>query len=207
MERTKSIDDFDASVWYNRLIATASNSNSLERYNQLVQLHKETLAFYIPALRSLTNEQASATSSDGRPIAIVVAHIMGWEEWQVQIFTDANRNARLNEQMQLQGYFDTDTNEKVSFSGVDDFNAYQAKKYMNTPWQEIKDKAIQTASDLQSVFPENPSDEWIDFLDHTPLHTWHLTPEHTLEIPAGWYLWMVSLKHEAVEHRKDLLHV
>lgn len=24
-------------------------------------------------------------------------------------------------------------------------------------------------------------------------------------IPAGFYLWMVSLKHEAIEHRRDLV--
>ena len=61
-----------------------------------------------------------------------------------------------------------------------------------------------TARKLQSFFPEDPTEEWLSFLDQKPKRFWKLKEEYTLDIPAGWYLWMVSLEHEAVEHRADL---
>lgn len=190
--------------WYERLLDIASETDTNKRYAHLVQLHRETLDFYLPAIQALTEEDASRQSSDGRSVSCVVAHIMAWEDWQVQVFTDSNKDERLRQQMKLKNYFDSEAGKFVDFKDVDDFNAYQAVKYSRWSWADIQQKAVDTALELQSMFPPNPSPEWIDFLESTPIHVWKVLPNRTLTVPAGWYLWMVSLEHEAVEHRKDL---
>lgn len=205
--RLKRLEDseFQPDVWYRNLIDIASNPNVTERYQSLVQLHQATLGFYLPAIQAITSEVAASPSSDGRPISIVVAHIMAWEEWQTQIFGDQNREERLQKQMKLQGYYDTDSGTAVDFKSVDDFNCYSAKRYAEKPWNKIRQKAVETALQLQYFFPPNPKPDWINFLEKTPEHNWKITPGTVLSVPSGWYLWMVSLEHEAVEHRKDFI--
>jgi hypothetical protein len=196
---------FQPDVWYRNLIDIAKIPNVNKRYQSLVQLHQATLDFYLPAVQAITSETAASPSSDGRPVSLVVAHIMAWEEWQTQIFGDQNKEERLQKQMKLQGYHDTDSGTTVGFNNVDDFNGYSAKRYADKPWKKIQQKAVKTALQLQSFFPPNPKPDWIDFLESTPEHNWKITPGTVLSVPSGWYLWMVSLEHEAVEHRKDLV--
>ena len=196
---------FQPDVWYRNLIDIAKTLNISERYQSLVQLHQATLDFYLPAVQAITSETAASPSSDGRPVSLVVAHIMAWEEWQTQIFGDQNREERLQKQMKLQGYYDTDLGTTVSFKNVDDFNGYSAKRYADKTWEKIQHKAVETALQLQSCFPPTPKLVWIDFLEKTREHNWKIIPGTVLSVPSGWYLWMVSLEHEAVEHRKDLI--
>lgn len=196
---------FQPDIWYKNLIDIAINLNTKERYQSLVQLHQATLDFYLPTIQAITSETATSPSSDGRPISLVVAHIMAWEEWQAQIFGDPNKKERLQKQMKLQGYYDTGSGTTVGFKNVDDFNGYSAKRYADKPWNKIQQKAIESALQLQSFFPPTPKPDWIDFLEKTPEYNWKITPGTVLSVPSGWYLWMVSLEHEAVEHRKDLV--
>lgn len=197
-------NELQAGTWYSNLIEMAKKPDIRQRYDSLVQLHQQTLDFYIPTIRTITPETA-ASSRGGRPRSLVVAHIMGWEEWQVQIFSDPNRDERLRKQMKLQEYYDVEAVKMVDFKNIDDFNAYNAQRYAGKPWEEVQKKAIDTALQLQSFFPPTPDQSWIDFLENTPEHNWKIIPGTTLTIPSGWYLWMVSLEHEAVEHREDLL--
>lgn len=196
---------FQPDLWYRDLIDIAKIPNTKERYQSLVQLHKATLDFYLPTIQAITSEAAASPSSDGRPMSIVVAHIMAWEEWQTQVFGDQNREERLQKQMKLQEYYDTNSRMTVDFKNVDDFNDYSAKKYADKPWNRIQQKAVEAAFQLQSFFPPTPEPDWVDFLERTPEHNWKITPGTVLSVPSGWYLWMVSLEHEAVEHRKDLV--
>jgi len=167
------------------------------------------LDFYIPAVRSLTEEEAWRKSNDGRPIALVVAHIMAWEEWQIQVFTDPDKKQRLAQQMKLRSYYDPENDPErinpLNFETVDDFNTYQAEKYKSWIWQDIQEKAIKIALDLRLLFPQNPPEGWVEFLESTDSRDWQILPNKTITVPAGWYLWMVSLKHEAVTHRQDLI--
>lgn len=194
---------FNSKTWYQNLVEIAFLPPR-QRYDALVELHALTLEDYLRRLTAMSNKQAYEASSDGRTKAIVVAHIMGWEEWQIQVFSDPNRGERLGKQIKLQGYYDDEKDAHVDFKGVDEFNTYQGQRYASWQWTDIRDKAIDIAEKLRSFFLEQPAEEWINFLENTPVRRWQLTPEHVLTIPAGWYLWMVSLKHEAVEHRKDL---
>ncbi|MBI4226467.1 hypothetical protein HY612_05135 [Candidatus Roizmanbacteria bacterium] len=194
---------FNPESWYQNLVRMAALPLR-PRYDSLVALHAVTLQDYVAHLTSMTEETAYQLSSDGRTRALVVAHIMAWEQWQTQIFADPDKEERVKKQMRLEGYYDDEKDEYVDFNNVDDFNSYQAQKYANWRWEDIRKKAIKVAKKLQSFFPENPSEEWLNFLEETQPYSWKLTEEHTLTVPATWYLWMVSLEHEAVEHRKDL---
>lgn len=200
LERKENIEF--TKKWYDNLIKISSIPDPKERYERLVVLHKETLHFYISTLQSITIEKARQKISDGRTIAEVVAHIVAWEEWQIQVFNDPNRQGRLKEQINLCGYFDAENNKVVDFKNVDDFNAYQTEKYSKWKWKNIQQKATSTATKLREIFPDIPSDGWINFLESTPSHQWKILPNKTITVPAGWYLWMVSLEHEAVKLRK-----
>lgn len=205
MRRHSENSMYSSDIWYRNLINTAKLTDLKQRYGFLVGLHQATLDFYLPAVQTITPEMAASPSSDGRPCSLVVAHIMGWEEWQTQVFGDPDRDERLRKQMKLEEYYDVDAGKMVDFKGVDDFNDYNAKRYSGKPWSEIRQKAVSTALQLQSFFPPSPDKDWIYFLENTPEHNWKIISGTTLSIPSGWYLWMVSLEHEAVEHRRDLL--
>lgn len=191
--------------WLDHIFNIASIEDTKSRYGELVKLHQKSLDFYLQAVNSINEEYARRQGSDGRPLAIIVAHIMAWEEWQLQVFLDQKREERLKNQIELKGYHDPERRKKLDFLSVDDFNEYQAKKYNQWEWSDIQQKAIITALKLKSLFPEPPDDKWINFLENTPSHRWKLYPGKIITIPVGWYLWMVSIKHEAVTHRADLI--
>lgn len=195
---------FSPEIWYQNLALIARES-PMQRYKELVRLHRATLIEYVAALQRMTEEQAEATGIDGRKRKIVIAHIMGWEEWQTQIFTDPQKDERLKKQLHMEGYQDPQTGSRIDFPSVDAFNAYQENLYRDRSWNDIREKAIATAFHLHSFFPDDPTTEWLEFLDSGPTKEWHATKDTTLTVPSAWYLWMVSLEHEVVEHRKDLL--
>ncbi len=195
---------FNPDSWYQNLIGIASLPVN-ERYNALVKLHSVTTGDYLMAIRGMTDDQAAENSSDGRTRALVVGHVLGWEEWQLQVFDSKDKLTKLRSQMAFKDYTDPDSNKVFDFRSVDDFNAYQSNKYSSWEWKAIQTRAISTALRLQSFFPDEPNPNWTKFLESTPKHNWRVTPEKSITIPRGWYLWMVSLEHEAVEHRSDLL--
>jgi len=198
-------DDF-SHAWYNKLYSIATCQDLSKRYYQLEALHAATFESYISNLKAITEKDAESIGSDGRLVKIVVAHILAWEEWQLQVFSDGlNRESHLKEQMQFRGYVDPETGQTYDFGSVDNFNAFQTAKYKTWAWKDIQKKAIATALKLKEFFPTNPAADWISFLDSSPSRTWRLSPQYTIIVPQGWYLWMVSLKHEAVEHRQDFI--
>lgn len=203
-------EKYNPSLWYENLIRI-SHLPPYKKYRALSQLHDETLSEYIKDLESMTDVEAELEGSDGRKRKIVVAHIAGWEESQIQVFEDKNPPARLQEQLNFRAYVDSDTGKSLDFShlndrqkSVDDFNAYQAAKYQNCSWKDIREKAIGSAQRLRKCFPSEPSEEFLEFLENSPLKTWKLKKGLQITVPAGFYLWMVSLKHEAIEHRSDI---
>lgn len=195
---------FNPEVWCRNLEKIAEFSFP-EKYRELVKLHKDTTAEYIMALSKMKDKAAERAGSGGRLRKIIVAHIMGWEEWQIQVFEDPNKTERLSRQLHLKGYEDPISGKMLDFQSVDEFNAHQEEIYRGWPWRDIRDKAVATAKRLQSFFPESPPTEWLLFLDNGPAKVWRATKDIEITVPGAWYLWMVSLKHEAVEHRKDLL--
>lgn len=199
--------------WYENIIQV-SQLPTFQKYQSLTKLHLQTLTEYIKDLEDISEEEAESISSDGRSRKIVVAHIMGWEEFQTQVFEDRDPLARLYKQLNFQGYVDPDTGQNYDFTdphdrnkSVDNFNAYQAKKYNSWSWDKIKQRAINTAQRLRNCFPDEPSEQFLSFLENTPPKRWRLKEGLEITIPAGFYLWMVSLKHEAIEHRRDIVYI
>jgi hypothetical protein len=104
--------------------------------------------------------------------------------------------------MSLTGYLELDGRE-LSFASVDEFNAYQAAKHAAWSWQQIQDLAVQTATALLAMFTQ-PAIISPDMLEQTKRYEWSLPNSLKLTVPVGWYLWMVSVEHEAVDHAADL---
>ena len=115
---------FNHDAWCQNLAMIAQREPT-QRYVGLVSLHKETLENYIRALQNMTDEQAETPGVDGRKLKIVVAHIMGWEEWQTQVFGDPQKEKRIKQQLHMQGYQDPQTGKMRDFSSVDAFNSHQ----------------------------------------------------------------------------------
>jgi hypothetical protein len=82
---------------------------------------------------------------------------------------------------------------------VDDFNAYQAKKYEHVSWQEIQQLAIRMAIALQGTFSQ-PAILPYDLLEQTAPYRYRLAGGSLISLPVAWYLWIVTLEHEIVDH-------
>ena len=170
---------FDKENWYKRLLEISSDENLMRRYSSLEKLHCEALSFYVPAIEKLNSKTSSAIIPDGRTKADVIAHIMGWEEWQIEVFTDKDREKRLKEQIKLRNYYDPEEKAHLDFAVVIEFNAYQSKKYVKWDWDKLQKKAKSVAYQLKSLFPPEPLSDWINFLENTPICHWKILPDKT----------------------------
>jgi hypothetical protein len=192
----------NSTVWYGNLADIAA-LQSKERYERLLELHKLVVNRYINMVEKLTESDAAARAKgvNKRTKASIVGHILAWEEWQLEVFEDKDPEQRLARELRLEGYVDPESGKSMDFSSVDDFNAYQDRKYSSWKWKRTQRKAIETTLRFKSFFVERNNDQFIEFLNNTPMKNWRKLPN---PIPAGWYLWLVSLDHEAVAHVKDL---
>ncbi len=190
-----------AEAFYQQIATIAAQPPS-ERQQGLTVLHHNVLARYLDTVESISERGACRVSSDGRTIAQIIGHIAEWERWTILAAGEMIAGVRWPQIMRLCGYVEPDGTAR-DFGSVDAFNAYQAERQSGWPWKRIRNLAIRTASTLHTIFvqPAMLSPEW---LQQTGLYHWRLPHELTLTIPAGWYLWMVSLEHEAIEHAADL---
>ncbi|MCX6036761.1 MAG: hypothetical protein NTW99_02495, partial [Chloroflexi bacterium] len=60
-----------------------------------------------------------------------------------------------------------------------------------------------TAAMLQILFAHPSLVSW-ERLEQTKAYRWQLPNEMNVMVSCGWYLWMVTLEHEASEHAVDL---
>ena len=161
--------------WYKNIVKI-SQLPTLQKYQALIKLHNQTFLEYRKDLEAITEKEAESIGSDKRLRKIVVAHIMGWDEFQIQVFEDRDPLARLHKQINFQGYIDPDTCQSYDFTdlhdrnkSIDNFNIYQAAKYKNWGWYKIMQRAINTGQRLKNCFPDKPSKQFLEFLENTPL--------------------------------------
>ncbi len=194
--------DWNDAGWYRNLEHIAS-LRPRERYDGLLGLHEKVVAEYVIMLDRLTEADAieSVRPGSGRTRAMVIGHILGWEEWQLEVFRDCNIMERISRQLRLEDYLDPETGGILNFNGIDEFNAYQYAKYATWGWERIHGKARGTAMEFRRFFVEARSDRFINILEGTPMKNWKRLSR---PIPSGWYLWMTSLAHEAVVHTQEL---
>ena len=190
-----------AEHFYQRIVEIATQLPH-ERHALLTRLHTDVVTRYLDAVRAISRQDAARGSSDGRTIAQVVGHIAEWERFTILAAGEMIAGVEWPRIMTMSGYVEPDGRAQ-DFASVDAFNACQATKHAAWPWERIRDLAVHTATALHALFTE-PALLPPERLEQTRACEWHLPNGVTLAVPAGWYLWMVSIKHEAVEHAADL---
>jgi hypothetical protein len=190
-----------AEIFYHKIVAIAAQPPA-ERRNSLVGLHTEVVTPYLNAVRAMTAQDAGRVSSDNRTLGQVVGHIAEWERFSILAVGEIITGVRWPQIMNLSGYVEPD-GQVCEFSSIDAFNDYQASKHAAWSWEQIQNLAIQTAAILQILFAHPSLVSW-ERLEQTKAYRWQLPNEMSVMVSCGWYLWMVTLEHEAVEHALDL---
>ena len=190
-----------AEVFYQKIVAIAAQSPA-ERCLSLVGLHTDVVIPYLNAVRAMTAQDAGRVSSDNRTLGQVVGHIAEWERFTILAVGEIITGVRWPQIMNLSGYIEPDGQVR-EFTSVDVFNDYQATKHAAWSWEQIRGLAIQTAATLQILFAHSSLASW-ERLEQTKVYRWQLPNEMSVSVSCGWYLWMVTLEHEAVEHALDL---
>lgn len=190
-----------AEIFYQKIVAIAAQSPA-ERRLSLIGLHADVVIPYINAVRVITAQDAVHISSDGRTLGQVVGHIAEWERFTVLAVGEIITGVRWPQIMAMSGYVEPDGQVR-EFTSVDAFNDYQANKHAAWSWVQIQELAIQTAAALQVLFAHPSLVSW-ERLEQTEAYCWRLPNEMSVTVSCGWYLWMVTLEHEAVEHAVDL---
>jgi hypothetical protein len=190
-----------AEVFYQKIVAIAAQSPAVRRLS-LIGIHTDVITPYLNAVRATTAQDAACVSSDGRTLGQVVGHIAEWERFTIMAVGEIITGVRWPQIMNLSGYVEPD-GRACKFTGVDAFNDYQATKHAAWSWEQIQDLALQTAATLQVLFAHPLLISW-ERLEQTKAHRWQLPNEMSVMVSCGWYLWMVSLEHEAIEHAVDL---
>jgi hypothetical protein len=89
------------------------------------------------------------------------------------------------------------------FDRSDGFNAYQAERQARPPWSQLRAQAVGAARSVHALFarPALLDDEC---LGHPRPYAWGLPGGERLTLTAGWFLWLITLEHEGVDHVADL---
>jgi hypothetical protein len=176
-----------------------------QRYAFLAQLHTKVHTGYVAAIRALSIADAARASSDGRTIAQVVGHIMEWE--CVAIMAAGELLAGVEKPRFFTtpsgwGYLDPDGTQ-VAFQSLDEFNHYHAERHATWPWPQLQEQSIRSADVLHALFT-TPTLLSAEVLERTPIRERTLENGAKATIGAGWYLWIIMLGHEAVDHAEDV---
>lgn len=190
-----------AEVFYQKIVAIAAQSPA-ERRLSLVGLHTDVIAPYLNAVRAMAAQDAAHVCSDGCTLGQVVGHIAEWERFTILEVGEIIAGVQWPQIMNLSGYVEPD-GQVCEFASVDAFNDYQATKHAAWSWEQIQDLAVQTAVMLQILFAHPSLVSW-ERLEQTKAYRWQLPNEMNVMVSCGWYLWMVTLEHEASEHAVDL---
>lgn len=191
----------NADTFYQRLVKIAAQP-AYSRYEVLAEFHTEVVMRYLNTIQIVSERRARRTGSDGRSIAQVIGHIAEWERFIILAASEIMVGVKRPRIMDLNGYLDQD-GRGMDFSSVDNFNAYQMAKHAKWPWSQIQDMAIYTATALHTLFTQ-PTILSPDMLEKTHSYDWRMPTGIKLTLPIGWYLWMITLEHEAVNHARDL---
>lgn len=188
-------------AFYQRIVKIATQP-VYDRYGLLANFHTEIVMRYLDTVQEITKQDAMEVSTDGRTLGQIVGHIAEWERFTISAAAEMMVGVEWPRIMDLAGYMEPD-GQLHDFSSVDEFNAYQAAKHATWSWKSIQDRAIYTATALHTLFTQ-PTLLSPDRLEQTRSYQWRLPNGLRLSVPVGWYLWMVSLEHEAVAHNADL---
>ncbi len=173
-----------------------------KRYLLLKDLHTEALNLYIQAVSKITPEQAGQIAPGGRSLAQVAGHIGEWDRASLAAMGEIYAGIKNPGIMS-----DWNTNEDGDiqhFKDVDDFNAYYARQQAIQPWEQIQSLAIEMANRFYRLVAGSglitPG-----LLEGTRLFDYYRLPTgDRIVTPCGWYLWMITIEHEVMEHRVEM---
>lgn len=188
--------------FYQQLAAVAELA-PVERRRSLLDLHKRVYHEYVDTLGQITVRGASRKVPDGRSVAQVVGHIIEWDRATMISLGEVLSGVVWPRLMSRSLNIDLDGTVR-EFESTDDFNAHYARTYENLDWDLIKTNAEEVATNFLH-FAEEPSLLTSDRLEQTRRFDHYKLPTGvTLSLPCGWYLWMITIEHEGVEHKDDL---
>jgi hypothetical protein len=188
-------------AFYQRIVKIAAQP-VYDRYGLLANFHTEIVMRYLDTVQAITKQDAMEVGIDGRTVGQIVGHIAEWERFTISAAAEMMVGVEWPRIMDLAGYMEPD-GQLRDFSSVDEFNAYQAAKHATWSWQSIQEQAVYTATALHTLFTQ-PTLLSPDRLEQTKSYQWRLPNGLKLTVPVGWYLWMISLEHEAIAHNDDL---
>jgi hypothetical protein len=132
-----------------------------------------------------------------------VGHIAAWERNIIVAVGEILAGVKWPRLMSRSGYIDPD-GRTHDFPNIAAFNAYYAEQHAGQSWATIQAEALGTARTLGQLFRESKLIT-AERLEHTGLYQHYSLPTSvTLTLPCGWFLWMITIEHEAVEHAADL---
>lgn len=169
-----------------------------ERHERMVALHAEVTEGYCSAVARLSEQDAARVGPDGRTVAQVIGHILEWDRFTLLGVGELLAGVEFPRIVNNVGWLDR-AGQEYTFESVDEFNAFQAQQALTMEWTDIRDGTIRAARRLQAVFA-HPNLVNAELLDRTRPFTFTLGEDLTLTLPVGWYMWMLVVEHQAIEH-------
>jgi hypothetical protein len=178
-----------------------------ERHEQMVSLHSQIYTAYLAALQAISTEQAGQpvnVGADHRTLGQVVGHITAWDRFGIQAVGDILAGVRHPRAVTgVEGFVDAD-GKLHNFKNVHEFNAYHARQQAGRKWVELQMEAIDAATALHALYTL-PDLLTFQRLDHTDPWRCPLPSGAIIEdIGMGWCLWILLLRHYAVDHAVEL---
>ncbi len=188
--------------FYQQLASIAGEAPD-KRHRLLCDLHTDIVTRYWNLLQNVTDQGAETQCPDGRTVNQIVGHIAEWDRYTLEAMGEIIAGVQWPGIMSKTRYVESDGHTHA-FNTVNHFNAHQMQKYLTIPWTETKAVALAMSKRLHVLFTQSallPAET----LEQTrQMNGYELPTGVTLNLPCGWFLWMVTLEHEGVEHAADL---
>ncbi len=174
-----------------------------ERHRMLADLHANVVTRYLDMVEAITPEGARRIVPDGRTVTQVVGHIVEWERYVIISAGEVLAGVEWPGLVSHARYVEPD-GTMFAFRTNAEFNAHQAEKYDSASWEAVRRTAIDTATTCYRLFAQSGL-LTAERLERTRSWDYYELPIGvTLKVPCGWFLWMITIEHEAIEHTADL---
>ncbi len=185
------------------LLVTIAHQSPDERHRMLADLHSNVVTGYLDMVGAITRDGARRVVPDGRTVMQVVGHIAEWERYVILSAGEVLAGVEWPGLVAHARYVEPD-GTVFPFRTTAEFNARQVEKYASSPWEAVQSLAIDTATTCYRLFVQ--SGLWTpERLERTRSWDFYELPIGvTLKVPCGWFLWMITIEHEAIEHTADL---
>lgn len=185
-------------------VAAAWRRSPDQRRSHLIDLHRRLVSHYVRALKRIAPESAALpVPGDGRTVTQVVGHIAEWDRATIIALGEILAGVQWPRIMSSCATVDP-LGEALAFADTAAFNAHCAASYRDRDWPAVRDAAIDAATTLFQIF-EAPGLLTPARLEATSVYPSYVMGNgQSFELPCGWYLWLATMEHEALEHAAAL---